>query len=303
MKTTFIKITLSLSFCFIYLLSFGQGCSDAGFCTMSGLQSEEEYTNNEIKVGISYGQADNYIQIVNPSLEYTYKASNKLALTAKVTAISQSSDTLSNFGLSDFYLSANYSLNEKSAIIIGGKLPLNNGNQLGALDLPLPLDYQSSLGTVDFILGYSLHINKLHIVTALQQPLTQNENTYSPILYDRVLYSGLKDFQATNQFTRQGDALLRLSYPLKKSEKIKVSASLLSIYHLGEDTYLDEFDVEQKIIGSDGLTINGNLFFDYYLSTKSTLKLSLASPFLVREVRPDGLTRSFVASLQYAFKF
>ena len=36
---------------------------------------------------------------------------------------------------------------------------------------------------------------------------------------------------------------------------------------------------------------------------QSNLELSIAAPFLVRDIRPDGLTRSFVLGLQYQYSF
>ena len=137
----------------------------------------------------------------------------------------------------------------------------------------------------------------------MQQPLTDNKNEYSSDLYQQFDESGLTGFQTTNQFKRQGDVFVRLTYPAMDTDRLDISVSLLPIYHLAEDTYVDANNVEQYIVGSDGLTLNGNLFFDYSLNESSALKLSLASPFIVREVRPGGLTRSFLANLQYAFKF
>ena len=78
---------------------------------------------------------------------------------------------------------------------------------------------------------------------------------------------------------------------------------MLFIYHLGEDTFENQFSQRETIEGSDGLTINGNLITSYQLNKRSALELSLATPFLIREIRPDGLTRGFVAGLNYRVSF
>jgi hypothetical protein len=57
------------------------------------------------------------------------------------------------------------------------------------------------------------------------------------------------------------------------------------------------------IPGSDGLTINGTVFVDIKLTTKSALHFNLGFPFLVRDTRPDGLTRGYVMAAEYAWKF
>jgi hypothetical protein len=66
---------------------------------------------------------------------------------------------------------------------------------------------------------------------------------------------------------------------------------------------VDENNIENEIEESNGLTININLFLDYNISQKSSLNLSHGSPIIVRKVRPDGLTRSFITSLSYNYSF
>ena len=58
-----------------------------------------------------------------------------------------------------------------------------------------------------------------------------------------------------------------------------------------------------KIDGSEGLTLNLTLDAGYRLNDRWTAELAYGSPLIVREERPDGLTRSMVlnAGLRYAF--
>ena len=77
----------------------------------------------------------------------------------------------------------------------------------------------------------------------------------------------------------------------------------MPIFHLKNDSYTDASDVEQEIKGSQGLTLNGNVYLDYYPRSNSAFQLNLGLPFVVRDVRPDGLTRSVIANLEYRFKF
>ena len=78
---------------------------------------------------------------------------------------------------------------------------------------------------------------------------------------------------------------------------------MLFIYHLGKDNFENTFGKRETIIGSDGLTINGNLISAYRINSKNSLELSLATPFVVRDIRPDGLTREFTAGLIYKISF
>ena len=78
---------------------------------------------------------------------------------------------------------------------------------------------------------------------------------------------------------------------------------MLPIYHVAEDKYTDLFNNEQNIKGSSGLTLNANLYFNYALNQTQSLEFSLGGPLVVRDVRPDGLTRGCVANIEYKIKF
>jgi hypothetical protein len=102
---------------------------------------------------------------------------------------------------------------------------------------------------------------------------------------------------------RSNDILLRVSYPVLLNSKIKLTPSLLPIYHLTNDRYRDQNNNEYEIIDSKGLTLNTNLHVDYIINQRQSIFFNVAFPILIRESRPDGLTRSFVLSLAYGLKF
>ena len=279
-----------------------QGCSDAGFCSLNGIQNSDSHHTtfkNQFTIGSSFGKADNNINIIAPYFSYQRAFNNKYSMGIKLTSISQINENVSSSGLSDAFITTNYQVSKTINLTAGAKLPLNDGNELhgnNSFSNPLPLDFQPSLGTTDLILGFATNIKKLQINMATQLPLTQTKNTFNPEIYDSTNY--FFDFQNTNLLNRKGDVLL-----LSSTEKFHFSASLLSIYHLGEDTYTDINNIKQSIEESDGLTINLNLFLDYHISENSSVEFSVGSPIIVRKVRPDGLTRSFIASLGYNYQF
>ncbi|MBX3044759.1 MAG: hypothetical protein KIT33_06320 [Candidatus Kapabacteria bacterium] len=284
--------------------SYSQGCSDAGVCTMNSFKPNDEgnlnQTSNQIKFGISYGNADYSISALGNYIEYNKQINNKFGFDIKLTSIAQNGNDISKFGLSDAFLNINYKANEKIILTLGTKIPLSQSN-ITLNNLPLPMDYQASLGTYDLILGIGYELNKIQIVAALQQPLTQNNNQFLAEKYPTN--SKLREFQSTNQFKRSGDVLLRVSYPVSLSEKIRVTPSILPIYHLYNDKFTNESGIEQEIADSKGLTLNGNIFLDYELNSSNIIQLNLGMPFVIRKERPDGLTRSFIANLEYRFKF
>ena len=75
------------------------------------------------------------------------------------------------------------------------------------------------------------------------------------------------------------------------------------IYHLDEDSYEDIFSKRQQLNGSKGITLNANIIGNYRINNRNSIELSLAAPFVVRDIRPDGLTRKFTAAIEYQFSF
>lgn len=275
-----------------------QGCSDAGFCTVDALKpvgtSEEEGWQNQLKFGVNIGEADNAISTFGQYIEYKRLFSEKISFNAKVTGLSQSGNDISNFGLADVYINGNYAVNKKTSITAGFKIPLTDGNDLKN-GVSLPMDYQSSLGTLDLILGVTYKLNNFNLALGYQQPLTQNKNQFFST-------NSSLGFFNTNNYKRSGDVLLRISYPYEVTKKFKITPSLLPIYHLSEDKVTIN-NVEQVIKGSNGLTLNANAYFDYEINSKNALLLSFGTPFVVRDARPDGLTRKFVVNLEYRIRF
>jgi hypothetical protein len=256
--------------------------------------------NNQFKIGAFFGNADNSISVYGNYLEYNRQFSSKFGLDVKLTTLAQNGNGISAFGLSDIFINANYKASEKVKLTLGAKIPLSSASNTSN-NLPLPMDYQLSLGTFDLIFGIGYEIKKIQFVAAIQQPLTQNNNQFIATNYP--INSKLRTFQSTNKFERSGDVLLRVSYPINITSKLKLTPSILPIYHLTNDKYTDEFNVKREIIGSQGLTLNGNAYLDYEINSKNIIQLNLGMPFIVRDSRPDGLTRSFIANIEYSIKF
>ena len=82
-----------------------------------------------------------------------------------------------------------------------------------------------------------------------------------------------------------------------------VSPSALSIYHLSADKFTDTNGIQQSINGSEGLTFNGTLYVDYIFNKRNSIDLNIGKPFITRKVRPDGLTREYVITFEYKFRF
>jgi hypothetical protein len=165
------------------------------------------------------------------------------------------------------------------------------------------MQYQSSLGTVDLIAGVAVSHERWKAAAGWQQPITGiNRNHFLPQYWQNGKAAA---YPPTNDFNRKGDVLLRTSYRLLKKHNWSLEGGLLGIYHLGEDTYINA-NISNKPIairGSQGLTMNATALLDINLSRRWSLGLQGGVPLVVRDVRPDGLSRSFVVAPQITFHF
>lgn len=303
------RILLPLATLLLVILRLhGQGCSDAGFCTLGQLQSstandDRTDTRNRLTLGGSFGIGDNDNSILTPYIVYNRKINSAIQITSKLTAAYIDGPKGSNFGGGDWYNAANFWLNPARedgllTLIAGVKIPLNNSNAAyeGAV---LPLSYQSSLGTFDGIAGVKYAIQSFELSAALQVPFTQkSKNTFFAAPADTAVFS------STNAFRRQPDLLLKAtSSYTTKDLKWGFTAGLLPILHLGNDSFENPAGEKITLENSSGFTLNGFLNIDFFINKKQYLEMNLATPFFVRDIRPDGLTRKFVAALEYNFAF
>jgi hypothetical protein len=306
-KIFFLQLAMAALLC---SKSTAQGCSDAGFCSI-GKQTQhagDTASKNKQKLTLilSNGIGDENVYVFTPGIQYEYKWNDRWAMQVKITGNYANGNLGKAAGLGDLFLSGIYSLPKKNkwqtSFLFGAKLPLNKGD-IHAANKPLPMQYQSSLGTIDLLAGITIADKKWLFSTAIQQPLTgRNSNTFLPAYWNS---NEANKYPPGNDFKRNGDVLLRANYILIANKKLDVNIGLLGIYHLGQDTYIDG-NLSNKPInikGSEGLTLNATAAVHYKLNDKLSIGLSGGAPFVVRDIRPDGLTRKFVLSPEIYFNF
>ena len=286
-----------------------QGCSDAGFCSIGNLgqQPKTETTKQKITLLFPAGIGDEEVFVFTPAIQYDNQLNKKWAVQAKLTANYADGNLGSAFAPGDIYVSGTYIFSNKKNIwnvsaTLGTKLLLSQSD-LKTANRSLPMQYQSSLGTIDLITGVALYNKHWQIAAGWQQPLTgTNGNNFLPIYFNDAKAD---KYIPSNDFNRKADVLLRGMYKHSLNNQFYLNAGLLGIYHLGKDTYIDGNISNQPIAikGSDGLTLNASVASWYAVSKKITIGLTAAVPLLIRDVRPDGLTRSFVIAPEISWSF
>jgi hypothetical protein len=279
-----------------------QGCSDAGICTLPAFRPQKEnilnQTKHEFKAGVAFGIGEQAVNSIDPYLAYNLNI-KKYRLETRFTYGIRTGNGFSVSDFGDAFIINSFQVSDKVSLSAGVKFPIEVNKQMDPNAL-LPMAYQSSLGTLDIIAGISLRLSKLQFALAMQQPVkTLNENSFSPNAWPIDSY--LNQFPSTNSLDRKADVLLRFSRPIAVNDRFTFSPGILGIYHVDEDEYKSSMDAYVDIEGSAGLTINAAIFLDLKVKENGLLSANLGFPLLVRQMRPDGLTRSFVIGLDYTF--
>jgi hypothetical protein len=288
-----------------------QGCSDAGVCTLHSIKNNAEGhepkdgKKNDLSIGFAYGIGERSTNNYTGYLEYTRSITQRTSVTGKLGYSFINGELANTNGLTDLFLSLNHAFDVdkkwQKSFVVGLKLPFD-GADIVENGIHLPMPYQTSLGTTDLVLAINYNRKSFGATLALQQPLKAiNENKFLPGDYpDQPL---ALNYWPTNEFERKPDIVGRVSYSFKTGGRFSIRPSLLGIYHLANDSYVDDAKYRRPLYNSLGLTLNGNVFVDYHLKNGSSFELSIGTPFIVRDQRPDGLTRSFIAGLEYQFSF
>ncbi len=285
-----------------------QGCSDAGFCSLSILKNHVQNTSKQsLSIGFNYGNGQGNTDSYTAYLEYKRQLNKHIAVHAKITGGYAVGFLGSNINAGDVFAFATYSTQPQAAnklTFLGGvKIPLTTANDKNNNGKPLPLDYQPGIGTYDLIAGANyIFQGNWELNAGVQLPIVQiNKNSFFPSEY---IDSRINDFVASNLFLRKSDILARVGYYARfKKSNITIKPNILAVYHVGKDSYENIYGKRTIIDGSQGITINGGIVATKTFANGHQLEFIAATPFVVRDKRPDGLTRSAVFNFQYSISF
>ena len=279
-----------------------QGCSDAGICTLPSFRPQREIivkeNKHELKAGIALGIGEQSVAAIDPFIGYNLNI-KKYRLETRLSYGIRTGNGISVNGPGDVFVINSFDVTRKVSLSAGVKFPIEFNKKITA-HAHLPMAYQPSLGTIDIVAGMSYRMSNLQIALGIQQPVGKlNENLFSSTSFP--INSRLSEFHATRSFDRKGDVLLRVSRPISVNDRFTFSPGFLGIYHINEDRFMSVTDSYEEIEGSAGMTINASVFLDFKLKENGMLSANLGFPLLVRQTRPDGLTRSFVIGFDYTF--
>lgn len=299
-------------------IALGQGCSDAGFCTMGAMKPDQPY-NKRVELKLRAMELSFYrgtttltpiIYVAN--IDFSFSLNSRNSFQVKVPyqwAQGQLGNTSSIGDISlcytrNIYSSDRFDLNAS----FGAKFPTNNSNTMAGPN-PLPMYYQTSLGTYDLIAGISMINRKWLFATGIQIPLNQNGNQFDWhrwISDDPAEQAYVQKYPNSTDLRRGVDIMLRVERNFRLS-RFNFSAGLLPIYRISADeiTNFQGVRTSKDAKGNEakGLALSWIVTTGYNFNARSGVRLLVGHKIVQREFSPDGLTREFVSSLSYSYRF
>ncbi len=308
-------------------IAYSQGCSDAGFCTMGAMKPDQRFNKKSairlrsIELSQYYGLTKFQDHIFATNLDINIGLSAKSTLQFKMPYQYVSGPLANTQGIGDISVSFTQGLLSKENLqisaTIGAKIPTNNANKttkINNIELPLPMYYQTSLGTYDIVIGGSVITKKWLFGLGVQHVvINQNENNFLWGAWRTnapEMRSKSDPYPVSKNLARGTDIMLRVERNFRFSN-YNFNIGLLPIYRLNKDI-VTSFDpilqkqVRGEVNDTDGLAISGLIGGGYNFSVNTGIKLMLGFKildYISRPKNPDGLSRDFVATFGYEFRF
>lgn len=319
------KLLLLLFLVPVSFYAQGQGCSDAGFCSMGAMRPSQVYTkaiNFKLRaLEFSYYKGETTLTpTVNAAtLDFTFGINEKTNVQFKLPYQWVKGSLGETSGIADLSLSISRNLHSTDKYhingTIGAKIPTNNGDiedganteffSDGVSSTDLPMYYQTSLGTFDLVLGASLISKDWMFAAGLQAPLSHNNK-------NQFRWSDWSNYPSQDYLTsnflatdlkRGTDVMVRAERAFHFSN-LDIRLGLLPIFRITKDQIKDPVSGEYvKLEGTTGMALTALLNVAYHFNTKHSVKLLYGQKITDRDVNPDGLTRDNVISLGYVVTF
>lgn len=313
------RLILFFSLLNIAVVTWSQGCSDAGFCTMGAMRPDQPY-NKEIDFKLRSFEFNYYNgkTLLTPivtvyTADLNFSVNDYYSLQVKIPYQTVSGRLGDTRGVGDFSISASRSFplkkNYSLGVTLGGKIPSGksnikeDNNDFGSGDLPMY--YQVSLGTYDVVAGASVINEKWLFATGIQIPVyNQNENDFRWGKWaDAPDPNYVREYTLANDLKRGTDVMLRAERNFRFIN-FNFGLGLLGIYRITKDQRYD-FNIDEtiKMDGSTGLALNALANVGYQFNVNHSIKFIHGKKLMDREHNADGLTRKHVHSLSYVYKF
>ncbi|MFB6306618.1 MAG: hypothetical protein ABEH43_06470 [Flavobacteriales bacterium] len=211
-------------------------------------------------------------------------------------------DLGTNSGIGDLSINVSYFFEQKNSkwMITGGaKIPTGNANDKEG-GKPLPMPYQTTLGTFDLLAGIGFWKGAWQFSLGYQKVLGNNENGFL-----HSSWGGNEDAEGyfESKVLGRGDDIIARVEKSWKKESYTIHFGVVGMWRLHKDDYVNEEGIRRDYKDSNTPTININFTYLRSLSENWQFRFNWGNPVVWRPERPDGLTRPFVLTLGLGYKF
>lgn len=301
-------------------MSYAQGCSDAGFCTMGAMKPDQNY-NRRIALKLRSIEFNYYrgTSLVTPiiyaaNIDFNLAVTDRSSLQIKLPYQWIKGTLGENADLGDISLSFTQNIKTTNRWsfngTLGAKIPTNDANAkvnnawTNGQSTPLHMYYQTSLGSYDGIAGFSMINQDWLFATGIQIAFTENGNEF--------VWGGFPNYPDPEYVARYDrgihlkrgtDIMLRIERNFKFTN-FNFTLGALNIYRITKDNAIvPGTETRADLDGTLGLALSVIGTFGYQFDVNSSIKLIQGIKLVDRDVNPDGLTRNEVFSLSYVYKF
>ena len=310
---------LIVIFLLVSFYSLGQGCSDAGFCTMGAMKPDQPF-NKRVAIKLKTIEFSYYrgtttltpiVYVANVDFNFSLNSRNTLQIKVPYQWVSGALGNTASIGDISLCYTRNLISSDRFDLnaSFGTKLATNNSNIRDGQNNPLPMYYQTSLGSYDVIAGLSLINRKWLFATGIQIPLNQNGNQFDWhrwVTSDPVELEYVMRYPNSTDLKRGIDVMLRVERNFRLS-RFNFSAGLLPIYRIRPDEITNfqgvRTSTDAKGNVASGLALSWIITAGYNFDARSGIRLLVGHKIVKREFSPDGLTRELVSSLSYSYRF
>ena len=290
-----------------------QGCSDAGFCTMGAMKPDQPFNKKiELKLRsmeISFYRGSTPLTpvIYVATADLNFSLNSKTSFQVKLPYQAVTGRLANTSGLGDISLCLTRNIlkgkNVDVNLSIGTKLATNKSDK-DENGYPLPMYYQTSLGSYDFITGISVISRNWLFATGIQHPFNKNGNQFLWTAWqggpEDITY--VQRYSNSKELKRGTDVMIRVERNFRFSQW-NFTLGLLPIYRINHDEITDGTGKRIKPDGTTGLALSGIFTTGYGFNVRSGVKLLIGHKIVQRDENPDGLTRELVTSFSYYYRF
>jgi len=310
-------LTLLLCVLLCVLIGLGnciaQGCSDAGFCTMGAMKPDQPF-NKKIELKLRSMEISFYrgstpltpvIYVATADLNFSLNSKTSFQVKLPYQAVTGRLGETSGLGDISLCFTRNIFKAEKFDVnlSVGGKIATNKSDK-DENGYPLPMYYQTSLGSYDAITGISLISRNWLFATGIQHPFNKNGNQFLWTAWEGgpedIAY--VQKYANSKELKRGTDVMLRVERNWRFSQW-NFTLGVLPIFRINHDEITDKDGKRVKPDGTVGMALSGIATTGYSFNVRSGIKLLVGHKVVQRDVNPDGLTRELVTSLSYLYRF